>query len=130
MSRYGAWCLYPKFPRVATSATKKQPLYPFLTDDLELHYSGFHTPRFHNLSDVVEKNLASQIRKLARLQLSDTLDDSPNVLVFQDKEQPFDEKFEKIFNLAEKVDSESVSVGMAAVGNLLVASATSMVIQK
>ncbi|CAJ2658483.1 unnamed protein product [Trifolium pratense] len=35
------------------------------------------------------------------------------------KEQAFDEKIEKIFNLAEKVDSESISVGKAAVGNLL-----------
>ncbi|KAE9601106.1 putative glycosidase [Lupinus albus] len=130
------------------------------TDNLELHYSGFHTPHFHNLSDLVEANLASQIRKHARLQLSDSLDDSPNVLVFQivggfpftadialisgtdsessgveerisnltgtsltnllkDKDQSFDEKFETIFKLDEKVDSESVSVGMAAVGNLL-----------
>ncbi|TKY59878.1 Mannosyl-oligosaccharide glucosidase GCS1 [Spatholobus suberectus] len=129
-------------------------------DDLELHYAGFHTPHFHNLSDLVEENLASQIKKHARLQLSDSLDDSPNVLVFQIvggfpfttdivlisgtdsessreeervrmltgtslsnqlkyKEQEFDEKFEKIFNLAEKVDSESVSVGKAAIGNLL-----------
>ncbi|CAL0329724.1 unnamed protein product [Lupinus luteus] len=129
-------------------------------DNLELHYSGFHTPHFHNLSDLVEENLASQIRKHARLQLSDSLHDSPNVLVFQivggfpftadialisgtdsessgveerisnltgtsltnllkDKEQAFDEKFETIFKLSEKVDSESVSVGMAAVGNLL-----------
>ncbi|XP_061360751.1 mannosyl-oligosaccharide glucosidase GCS1 isoform X1 [Gastrolobium bilobum] len=130
------------------------------TDDLELHYSGFNTPHFHNLSDLVEENLASQIRKHARLQLSDSSDDSPNVFVFQIiggfpfttdivlisgtgsessrveervsnltgtslsnqltyKEQAFDEKFEKIFNLAEKVDSESISVGKAAVGNLL-----------
>ncbi|KAG5058005.1 hypothetical protein GLYMA_05G146400v4 [Glycine max] len=129
-------------------------------DDLELHYSGFHTPHFHNLSNLVEENLASQIRKHARLLLSDSSDDSPNVLVFQIiggfsfttdvifisgtdsessivekrassltgtslsnqlkyKEQAFDEKFEKIFNLAEKVDSESISVGKAAVGNLL-----------
>ncbi|KAK8472312.1 hypothetical protein PHAVU_002G174901 [Phaseolus vulgaris] len=35
------------------------------------------------------------------------------------KEQAFDEKFDKIFNLEEKVDSESISVGKAAVGNLL-----------
>ncbi|XP_027343269.1 mannosyl-oligosaccharide glucosidase GCS1-like [Abrus precatorius] len=129
-------------------------------DDLELHYSGFHTPHFHNLSDLVEENLASQIKKHAQLQLSDSSDDSPNVLVFQIiggfssildtifisgtgsessrveervsrltgtslsnqlkcKEQAFDEKFEKIFNLAEKVNSESIPVGKAAVGNLL-----------
>ncbi|QCD83380.1 mannosyl-oligosaccharide glucosidase [Vigna unguiculata] len=128
-------------------------------DDLELHYSGFRTPHFHNLSDLVEENLASQIHKHARLQLSDSLDDAPNVLVFQIiggfpfatdivlitgtdiessqeervsmltgtslsnqlkyKEQEFDQKFEKIFNLAEKVDSESISVAKAAIGNLL-----------
>ncbi|KAL5175253.1 Mannosyl-oligosaccharide glucosidase GCS1 [Glycine soja] len=130
------------------------------TDDLQLHYAGFRTPHLHNLSDPVEENLASQIQKHARLQLSDSLDDSPNVLVFQIiggfpfttdivlisgtdletsreeervsmltgtslsnklkyKEQEFDEKFEKIFNLTEKVDSEALSVGKAAVGNLL-----------
>ncbi|KAL2343448.1 hypothetical protein Fmac_004733 [Flemingia macrophylla] len=130
------------------------------TDDLDLHYSGFHTPHFHNLSDLVEENLASQIRKQGRLLLSDSSDDSPNVLVFQIvggfsfttdftfisgtdsesskvedrvssltgfslakllkyKEQAFDEKFEKIFNLSEKVDSESISVGKAAVANLI-----------
>ncbi|KAL2343449.1 hypothetical protein Fmac_004734 [Flemingia macrophylla] len=130
------------------------------TDNLEMHYAGFHSPHFHNLSDLVEENLATQIRKHARLQLSDSLDDSPNVLVFQIiggfpfttdialisgtdskssrveerinmltgislsnqlkyKEQQYDEKFEKIFHLAEKVDSESLSVGKAAVGNLL-----------
>ncbi|XP_057751038.1 mannosyl-oligosaccharide glucosidase GCS1 [Arachis stenosperma] len=130
------------------------------TDDLELHYSGFRTPHFHNLSDLVEENLASQIRNHARLQLSDSSVDSPNVLVFQiiggfpfttdiallsgtgsessrvdervsqltgtsltsqlnDKKQAFDKKFEDVFSLAEKVDSESISVGKAAVGNLL-----------
>ncbi|KAK7399994.1 hypothetical protein VNO78_11192 [Psophocarpus tetragonolobus] len=131
-----------------------------LTEDLELHYSGFHTPHFHNLSDLVEENLASQMKQHGRLHLSDSSDDSSNVLVFQIiggfsittdiifisgtdsessrvkervnsltgttlsnqlkyKEKAFDEKFEKIFNLAEKVDSESISVGKAAVGNLL-----------
>ncbi|KEH20572.1 mannosyl-oligosaccharide glucosidase [Medicago truncatula] len=130
------------------------------TDDLKLHYSGFHTPHFHNLSDLVEENLASQTRKHGQMQLPDSSDDSPNVLVFQIiggfpfttdivfisatnsessrvekrvnsltgdslsnelkyKEQAYDEKIEKIFNLAEKVDSESISVGKAAVGSLL-----------
>ncbi|KAK2438021.1 mannosyl-oligosaccharide glucosidase [Trifolium repens] len=41
------------------------------TDDLKLHYSGFHTPHFHNLSDLVEGNLASQTRKHGQAQLSD-----------------------------------------------------------
>ncbi|CAL0329723.1 unnamed protein product [Lupinus luteus] len=129
-------------------------------DDVEVHYSGFHTLNFHNLSDLVEENLASQIRRHDRVQLSDSSDDSPNVLVFQiiggfplttdivlisgtgsessrveervrnltgtsltnqlkDKEESFDTKFEKVFNLAEKVDSESILVGKAAIGNLL-----------
>ncbi|CAJ2677592.1 unnamed protein product [Trifolium pratense] len=129
-------------------------------DDLKLHYSGFHTPHFHNLSDLVEGNLASQTRKHGQVQLSDSSDDSPNVLAFQIiggfpfttdivfisgtdsensiveervnslagaslsnelkyKEQAYDEKIEKVFNLAEKVDSDSISVGKAAVGNLL-----------
>ncbi|KAK7260826.1 hypothetical protein RIF29_27124 [Crotalaria pallida] len=128
-------------------------------DDVELHYCGFYTLNFHNLSDLVEENLASRIKKHG-LQLSDSSVDSPNVLVFQiiggfpfttdivlisgtssessrieervnfltgtsltnqlkDKERSFDEKFEKIFNLTEKVDSESVTVGKAAIGNLL-----------
>nr|XP_027191588.1 mannosyl-oligosaccharide glucosidase GCS1-like isoform X2 [Cicer arietinum] len=130
------------------------------SDDLELHYSGFHTPYFHNLSDLVEETLVTQRRKHGRMQLPDSSDDLPNVLVFQIiggfpftsdiilvsetnsessrveerlnsltgislsnelkyKEQAFDEKIEKIFNLADKVDSDSISVGKAAVGNLL-----------
>ncbi|KAL5055444.1 hypothetical protein RYX36_036126 [Vicia faba] len=130
------------------------------TDDLKLHYSGLHTPHFHNLSDLVKEKLASQTRNHAQMQLSDSSDDSSNVLVFQIvgdfpfttdialisgtdsesssveervnsltgaslsnelkyKEQAFDEKIEKTFNLAEKVDSESVSVGKYAVGSLL-----------
>ncbi|KAI4336596.1 hypothetical protein L6164_015105 [Bauhinia variegata] len=129
-------------------------------DDLEVHYSGFKTPHFHNLSDLVKENLAAQIRKYALLQLSDSSDDSPNVLVYQiigripfkvdivlisgtdskssrieerissltdasltnqlkEKEREFDDKFEKIFNLTGKVDSDSISVGKTAIGNLI-----------
>lgn len=57
-------------------------------DDLKVHYSGFHTPHFHNLSDLVEENLASQIRKHAQLQLSDSSDESSNVLAFQEPHCP------------------------------------------
>ncbi|KAL6983884.1 mannosyl-oligosaccharide glucosidase [Sarracenia purpurea var. burkii] len=53
------------------------------TDDLELHYSGFKIPHIHNLSDLVQQTLGAQARKFGRLQLSDTTDDSSNILVFQ-----------------------------------------------
>ncbi|KAI9080854.1 hypothetical protein K1719_037163 [Acacia pycnantha] len=129
-------------------------------DDLEVHYAGFNTPHFHNLSDLVQQNLAAQITRHARLQLSNSSVNSPNVLVFQiigrfplktdivlvsgtgsessrveervnnltgtsltnqlkRKKQEFDDKFEKKFGLADKVDSDSISVGKAAIGNLL-----------
>ncbi|KAJ7961629.1 mannosyl-oligosaccharide glucosidase GCS1-like [Quillaja saponaria] len=129
-------------------------------DDLEVHYSGFKSPNFHNLSDLVQENLRAQVRKFGRFQLPDSSDDSPNILVFQisgrvpfktdfvlisgtdlensrieervssltgtsltsrlkDKEQEFDDKFERTFNLADKLDSESIIVGKAAIGNLL-----------
>ncbi|KAF5746454.1 mannosyl-oligosaccharide glucosidase GCS1 [Tripterygium wilfordii] len=52
-------------------------------DDLEVHYSGFKTPHIHNLSDLVQQNLGAQVRKFGRLLLSDSSDDSPNILVFQ-----------------------------------------------
>ncbi|KAL3631241.1 hypothetical protein CASFOL_024225 [Castilleja foliolosa] len=49
----------------------------------EFHYAGFKTPHIHNLSDLVQANLGIQARKTGRLQLSDTSDDAPNILVFQ-----------------------------------------------
>ncbi|CAL5357811.1 unnamed protein product [Camellia sinensis] len=52
-------------------------------DDLEVHYSGFRTSHIHNLSDLVQQNLGAQVRKFGRFQLSDTTDDSSNILVFQ-----------------------------------------------
>lgn len=52
-------------------------------NNLEAHYSGFRTTHIHNLSDFVLGNLAVQAQKFGRLQLSDSSDDSPNVLVFQ-----------------------------------------------
>ncbi|KAJ7957586.1 mannosyl-oligosaccharide glucosidase GCS1-like [Quillaja saponaria] len=130
------------------------------TNDLEVHYCGFKSPHFHNLSDLVQENLGAQVRKFGRLQLPDSSDDSPNILVFQisatvpfktdfllisgtdlensrveervgsltgtsltsrlkGKEREFDNKFERSFNLAGKLDSESIFVGKAAIGNLL-----------
>ncbi|KAL5762404.1 hypothetical protein ACOSP7_018668 [Xanthoceras sorbifolium] len=129
-------------------------------DDLEVHYSGFRTPHIHNLSDLVQEELAVQARMFNRLQLSDTSDDSSNIFIFQisaripleadiafvsgtgtkssrveervssltgtsltsllkEKQSHFDSKFEKCFNLADKLDSESVIVGKAAIGNML-----------
>ncbi|KAL5550400.1 hypothetical protein UlMin_000576 [Ulmus minor] len=129
-------------------------------DDLEVHYSGFKTPHIHNLSELVQLNLATQARKFGRLELSDSSVDSPNIVVFQisaripfktdivfvsgtslessrteerissltgasltsqlkEKQSEFDTKFEKNFNLANKLDSESIVAGKAAIGNLL-----------
>ncbi|PRQ39935.1 putative glycosidase [Rosa chinensis] len=129
-------------------------------DDLEVHYSGFKTPHIHNLSDLVQENLGLQVRKFNRLQLPDSSEDYPSILVFQisakipfkvditfvsgtglessrvekrvssltgtsltsqlkEKQREFDSKFEKTFNLADKVDPESIIAGKAAIGNLL-----------
>ncbi|CAH9108499.1 unnamed protein product [Cuscuta europaea] len=52
-------------------------------DYFDIHYSGFRTPHIHNLSDLVQQNLGVKARKFSVLQLSDTLDDSSNILVFQ-----------------------------------------------
>lgn len=30
-------------------------------DDVEVHYAGFNTPHFYNLSDLVQNNLAEQV---------------------------------------------------------------------
>ncbi|OMO60462.1 Glycoside hydrolase, family 63, partial [Corchorus capsularis] len=51
--------------------------------DLEVHYSGFRTPHIHNLSDLVQQNLASQFMRFNRLQLPDIYESSSNILVFQ-----------------------------------------------
>ncbi|VFQ71484.1 unnamed protein product [Cuscuta campestris] len=52
-------------------------------DYFGIHYSGFKTPHIHNLSDLVQENLGVKARKAGVLQLSDTLDDSSNIIVFQ-----------------------------------------------
>lgn len=100
----------------------------FLQDVSGVHYSGFKTPHIHNLSDLVQANLAVQVRILfifvatllevmsnltvcllpqqlatqsvacfssmfcqarqfGHLQLSDSSDDSPSILVFQVRSQ-------------------------------------------
>ncbi|XP_024027588.1 mannosyl-oligosaccharide glucosidase GCS1 [Morus notabilis] len=128
-------------------------------EDLEVHYSGFRTPHIHNLSDLVQQNLATQV-KFDRLKLSDTSEVSPNIVVFQissripfkidiaylsgansesprieeritsltgtsltsqlkEKQREFDAKFEKNFNMANKLDLESIVVGKAAIANML-----------
>ncbi|EOX99909.1 Glucosidase 1 isoform 2 [Theobroma cacao] len=127
--------------------------------DLEVHYSGFRTPHIHNLSDLVQENLASQVRRFSRLQLPDIYESSSNILVFQIsgripletdtvfvsgtginsrveerisnlagvaltnqlkvKQREFDAKFENCFQLADKLDSKSITVGKAAIGNML-----------
>ncbi|XP_021276362.1 mannosyl-oligosaccharide glucosidase GCS1-like isoform X1 [Herrania umbratica] len=127
--------------------------------DLEVHYSGFRTPHIHNLSDLVQENLAYQVRRFSRLQLPDIYESSSNILVFQisgripletdivfvsgtginsrveerisnlagvsltnqlkAKQREFDTKFENCFQLADKLDSKSITVGKAAIGNML-----------
>ncbi|XP_057543568.1 mannosyl-oligosaccharide glucosidase GCS1-like [Amaranthus tricolor] len=129
-------------------------------DNLEIHYSGFKSPHIHNLSDLVQVNLAHQIRRFSRLQLPDDPGYSPNIFVFQisamvpfkadfafisgtdmedpriderissltgeslskilgEKKSEFDDKFQRCFNLTEKVDSEAMLVGKAAIANML-----------
>lgn len=129
-------------------------------DVLEIHYSGFRTPHIHNLSDLVQQNLGDQARKLGLLLLSDSSEDSSNILVFQlsagipfktdiafvsgtglkdsrvkervnsltgtlltnqllGKQSEFDAKFDRCFNIAGKLDSESRIVGKVAVANML-----------
>ncbi|XVF02716.1 hypothetical protein REPUB_Repub04eG0198300 [Reevesia pubescens] len=128
--------------------------------DLEVHYSGFRTPHIHNLSDLVQENLASQLTRFSRLQLPDIYQSSSNILVFQisgripleadivfvsgstginsrveerisnlagvsltnqlkEKQREFDAKFDNCFHLADKLDSKSITVGKAAIGNML-----------
>ncbi|KAI3752417.1 hypothetical protein L2E82_24448 [Cichorium intybus] len=103
---------------------------------------------------------AKEVRNYGHLELPDTSEDSPNILVYQitaktpfksdiafvtgtdiddaevqervnnltgtsltsylhKKENEFDDKFKKIFNPSDKLDSESMEVGKAAIGNLL-----------
>lgn len=129
-------------------------------DALDIHYSGFRTPHIHNLSDLVQQNLGDQVRKFGHLQLSDSSDDSSNILVFQisgripfsadiafvsgtgvkdsgakarvnsltgtsltsqlqEKQSEFDAKFRRCFDVAGKLESESIIVGKAAVANML-----------
>ncbi|KAJ9549525.1 hypothetical protein OSB04_022068 [Centaurea solstitialis] len=129
-------------------------------DDFEVHHVGLKTPHIHNLSDMVQGILALQVRNFGHLELPDTSDNSPNILVYQisartpfsadiafvtgtdidnarveervngltgtslttqlhTKENEFDDKFKKIFNLSDKLDSEFAEVGKAAIGNLL-----------
>ncbi|KAG6426732.1 hypothetical protein SASPL_110961 [Salvia splendens] len=52
-------------------------------ENFEFHYAGFKTHHIHNLSELVQTNLATQARATSRLQLSDTSDHASNILVFQ-----------------------------------------------
>ncbi|XP_047967733.1 mannosyl-oligosaccharide glucosidase GCS1-like isoform X1 [Salvia hispanica] len=52
-------------------------------ENFEFHYAGFKTHNIHNLSELVQTNLAIQARTIGRLQLSDTSDHASNILVFQ-----------------------------------------------
>ncbi|KAK8928705.1 Mannosyl-oligosaccharide glucosidase GCS1 [Platanthera zijinensis] len=52
-------------------------------DKIEIHYAGFKTPHMHNLTELVEGTLAYNARSTGHLALPDTLEPSPNVIVFQ-----------------------------------------------
>ncbi|KAI7724751.1 hypothetical protein M8C21_004628 [Ambrosia artemisiifolia] len=134
--------------------------FKLLQDDFEVHHVGLKTPHIHNLSDLVQGILGLQVRNFGNLELPDTSDDSPNIIVYQitartpfradlafvtgtdidndrveervnsltgrsltsqlqKKENEFDDKFKKIFDPSDKLDSEFVEVGKAAIGNLL-----------
>ncbi|PIN15118.1 Glucosidase I [Handroanthus impetiginosus] len=129
-------------------------------EDFEFHYAGFKTHHIHNLSDLVQTNLGIQARRLGRLQLSDTSDYAPSILVFQisamipfkadiafvstsnsfgsrteerirsltgdsltsrleQKEKQFDEKYQRCFGMFDELNSEAITMGQAALGNLL-----------
>ncbi|KAI8004125.1 hypothetical protein LOK49_LG08G03146 [Camellia lanceoleosa] len=87
---------HPQKPRVVTPfpAPKIMDLPQFQGDHKESSYWGTYRPKvylgirartshIHNLSDLVQQNLGAQVRKFGCLQLSDTTDDSSNILVFQ-----------------------------------------------
>ncbi|KAL8142455.1 hypothetical protein V2J09_015487 [Rumex salicifolius] len=129
-------------------------------DNLQIHYAGFRTLHFHNISDLIQATLSDQVRRFNHLELPDSSMNTPNVLVFQivgkiplkadvaflsgtkmkssrvkervkrltgqsltdrlvEKQNEFDGKFERCFNLTGRVDSEAMLVGKAAFGNLL-----------
>ncbi|KAI3832129.1 hypothetical protein MKX03_001491 [Papaver bracteatum] len=113
-------------------------------DNMEIHYSGFRTPHFHNLTELVLGTLGAHARRVGLLQLPDSSDKLPNVLVFQisakfpfrtdiafsitgtplsskliEKQRDFEDKYVALFNLTDKVEPESATVGRAAIGNLL-----------
>ncbi|MCL7038478.1 hypothetical protein MKW94_002441 [Papaver nudicaule] len=129
-------------------------------DNMEIHYSGFRTPHFHNLTELVLGTLGAHARRVGLLQLPDSSDNLPNILVFQmsakfpfrtdvafisgtglkrsrseqrlnsitgdllsnkliEKQRDFEDKYKALFNLTDKVESESATVGRAAIGNLL-----------
>ncbi|CAA2997449.1 Mannosyl-oligosaccharide glucosidase GCS1 [Olea europaea subsp. europaea] len=131
-----------------------------ILDDYEIHYSGFKTLHIHCLSELVTANLGTQARKFNRLQLSDTSDHSPNILVLQisarisfkadvvfvsgssghnsrmeerfrsltgcsltahlsEKQNQFEEKFERTFNISDELNPEAKAVSKAALGTLL-----------
>ncbi|KAL1565274.1 ADP-ribosylation factor GTPase-activating protein gcs1 [Salvia divinorum] len=129
-------------------------------ENFEFHYSGFKTHNIHNLSELVQTNLAIQARTTGRFQLSDTSDHASNILVFQvsamipfkadvafvtkssgstsrlkerirsltgdslsshleQKQEQFDNKFQRCFDMSDEINPEAVIVAKAALGNLL-----------
>ncbi|XP_042432224.1 mannosyl-oligosaccharide glucosidase GCS1-like isoform X2 [Zingiber officinale] len=127
---------------------------------VDTHFSGFRTHHMHNLTELVQGTLAFQARRTGELQLSDTIEESSNVVVIQistvlpakldiafvsgtnmkgslvdqrlhsltgeilstrldEKQKEFEDKYLRYFKLKDKVDSELMAVGRAALGNLL-----------
>ncbi|XP_042048740.1 mannosyl-oligosaccharide glucosidase GCS1-like isoform X3 [Salvia splendens] len=129
-------------------------------ENFEFHYAGFKTHHIHNLSELVQTNLATQARTTGQLQLSDTSDHASNILVFQvsamvpfkadiafvtklsgsisklkeririltgdslsshleQKQEQFDDKFQRCFDMPDEINPEAMTVAKAALGNLL-----------
>ncbi|KAH9314208.1 hypothetical protein KI387_022835, partial [Taxus chinensis] len=129
-------------------------------DNMEVHYAGFNTPHMHNLTDLVRQTLAMQTRTVGRLELPDTSEASPNIVIFQisgkipfemdlvfvsgtnaqnrqvqerlekisgiqltehikEQERIYEDRFQKTFNLSDKVNEEAMVVGRAAISNLI-----------
>ncbi|XP_068667397.1 mannosyl-oligosaccharide glucosidase GCS1 [Aristolochia californica] len=128
--------------------------------DLDVHFSGFSSPHMHNLTDLFLASLGVHARRTGRIQLPNSSEHSPNIVVFQlsaklpfsvditfvsgagldssrtkervqsltgymlskqleEKEQDFEDKCAEYFHLADKVDADAITVGKAAIGNLL-----------
>ncbi|KAG8054167.1 hypothetical protein GUJ93_ZPchr0001g31040 [Zizania palustris] len=129
-------------------------------DNLEIHRAGFKSISMHNLSDLVQKSLATNAMQSGKLNLPDMAEHSSNVIIYQvstkhpakidivflsgassenpmiaerinrltgpvlstrleSKQKDFEKRYDQIFNLNNKIVSKELSVGLAALSNLL-----------